>query len=447
MQTKIPTFDLIEGGNGMTSNLSSLSKPFNHDIDNKLADIEVVLSLTQTMTQSNMDDTTVADEEEHVVVKEVKFTKQAMNGKKKVSTLGSKNKKKQAEVLEKSKDDSSKLNIPISKGLKQEIDDSLQKSMDIKKSAVAQELELPAKKNITAFEESKMIEPPQNSDEKVKSNITTPSPNRFFKKKNYDEFKPTFESSNSTTDNRFYEKIKEEPEKKLKCFQVKAIKPFDPYFSSKENMSSNIPRVELKEEEEPKVTGASCYLLVNNLESDDINSQITYNLFRSFGTLHELYFFREESHALLFYNSEQDALKTRAAMNGRVFCGCKLKIKILEAEHFKLLLKCNEYEKYPMHSKTSSKPNERSKKGLNNPTETIHISNLKPEFVTYELLTSLFAKFGAPKAVKISQNGNKPMSYIQFHSIEESILAVAHMNGKDVRGKKLNVAFTRTQIS
>lgn len=346
----------------------------------------------------------------------------------------------------------------ISKGLKQEIQDSLDK-VSIPPQKECEERKVSEEENLSKQEGEDEFEPQytisQGSDN-INRNSTTP--NRFTLKKAYEDFIPGRSNTNSTKSNNtaIVERIKTGPKKQLQVFRDAQIKEFH-MGQEKENVEvnlqreiENIPKEEAVVVERPKVKTDTCFLLVNNLDNEDINPQITFNLFKSFGTLLEVNFYRPECHALLTYASSQEALKTRAAMNGRFFCGCKIRIEMLEAEHYALLTMANQYEKYPMHAKFQppTKANERSKKGLNNPTDTIHISNLRTELVTYENLTLFFARFGTPVKMFIDKkNPEKPMSYVKYNSIEESIMAVAYMNGKDIRGKKLNVAFTRTNIS
>lgn len=87
-----------------------------------------------------------------------------------------------------------------------------------------------------------------------------------------------------------------------------------------------------------------------------------------------------------------------------------------------------------------------AKMTLNSPSLVIHISNLKQEMCDHEKMHELFHPFGKIDAIHIEKLPPKYMCHIKFSLLKESLLAVAYMHNKEIKGRKMYISFTRKKL-
>lgn len=83
---------------------------------------------------------------------------------------------------------------------------------------------------------------------------------------------------------------------------------------------------------------------------------------------------------------------------------------------------------------------------LNPPSLVLHISSLKQEICDHEKMHELFRPYGKIEAIHIEKVPPRYMCHIKFSALKESLMAVAHMHNKDIKGRKMLISFTRKKL-
>jgi RNA recognition motif-containing protein len=79
----------------------------------------------------------------------------------------------------------------------------------------------------------------------------------------------------------------------------------------------------------------------------------------------------------------------------------------------------------------------------------VHVSNISFH-TTEETLTEMFSVYGVVKAVKIvrsGQPGEKAFGFVEMSSPDAAREAVNSLDGKEIQGRRLNVAIAKDSFS
>lgn len=84
---------------------------------------------------------------------------------------------------------------------------------------------------------------------------------------------------------------------------------------------------------------------------------------------------------------------------------------------------------------------------INQPSATIHVSNLKKDTCNQQFMMDLFSKYGKVEGVKIiSQQNFKNMCLVKMGNIEQAICSIAYLHGQYIMGRKIQISFTHSKI-
>lgn len=268
----------------------------------------------------------------------------------------------------------------------------------------------------------------QSNPKKVKSTSNTFSSSGYSASKDNGTFK-SFNLKDPKSSTTFQKERSEKKSKKIKS----------------NNSAQKTNEKQINELYDPEIASQYKYLLLKNLNEEVTNSHI-YNLFQCYGKVSTIYFKQTESYALIEFENSRQATVSKTVLDDHIFFGNQLEILILSQAHFSILTMEPGFDIYRCRQEIFNSKTKLS--FVNYPSDTIYVSNLRDAVCNYDFIVETFAGFGTIEAMKFNRKiKDKNSCFIKFSNISESILAIAHMNMRDVCGRKLNVSFTKTNVA
>jgi len=84
---------------------------------------------------------------------------------------------------------------------------------------------------------------------------------------------------------------------------------------------------------------------------------------------------------------------------------------------------------------------------VNPPSVILHVSNLKKESCDYEIIHSLFSKFGTVLKISFILMFNcRNMALVKFSTLSEAINAMSELHNYILNGRKIMISFTKSKI-
>jgi len=192
-------------------------------------------------------------------------------------------------------------------------------------------------------------------------------------------------------------------------------------------------------------------LHVNGLEHKEIRVQMLYNIFSNFGNILKIIFMKSKASALIEFENVDYATIAKDYLNNIVFMGKPLRVNY--SNYPTIQIRNKQSSKFSSEETFIGNPkNFRFKKNknisINPPSSTMHISNLVKEVCTDEnVIKNYFSQYGKVEAIKFLFGDNsKNMCLLRMGSIEESLRAMAYLHDTDLKGRKIQISFTRSKI-
>ncbi|KAL4435695.1 hypothetical protein ABPG74_018246 [Tetrahymena malaccensis] len=188
----------------------------------------------------------------------------------------------------------------------------------------------------------------------------------------------------------------------------------------------------------------SLVIYINHLMSKDITLNHLYNVFSNFGDIVKIILKRNKCTAFIEYTMQENATKAKEYMDKKVFFDNEIRVFY---SHFETLQKQDDkFQEQFIGSEQTNRFQKDSKMTLNPPSLVLHISSLKQEICDHEKMHELFRPYGKIEAIHIEKVPPRYMSHIKFSSLKESLMAIAHMHNKEIKGRKMLISFTRKKL-
>ncbi|KAL4510793.1 hypothetical protein ABPG72_004947 [Tetrahymena utriculariae] len=188
----------------------------------------------------------------------------------------------------------------------------------------------------------------------------------------------------------------------------------------------------------------SLVIYVNHLMSKDITVTHLYNVFSNFGDIVKIIMKRNKCTAFIEYTMQENATKAKEYMDKKTFFDNEIRVFY---SHFETLQKQDDkFQEQFIGSEQTNRFQKDSKMTLNPPSLVLHISSLKQEICDHEKMHELFRPYGKIEAIHIEKVPPRYMSHIKFSSLKESLMAIAHMHNKEIKGRKMLISFTRKKL-
>ncbi|EAS03833.2 polypyrimidine tract-binding protein (macronuclear) [Tetrahymena thermophila SB210] len=188
----------------------------------------------------------------------------------------------------------------------------------------------------------------------------------------------------------------------------------------------------------------SLVIYVNHLMNKDITVTHLYNIFSNFGDIVKIILKRNKCTAFIEYTMQENATKAKEFMDKKIFFDNEIRVFY---SHFETLQKQDDkFQEQFIGSEQTNRFQKDSKMTLNPPSLVLHISSLKQEICDHEKIHELFRPYGKIEAIHIEKVPPRYMSHIKFSSLKESLMAIAHMHNKEIKGRKMLISFTRKKL-
>lgn len=83
---------------------------------------------------------------------------------------------------------------------------------------------------------------------------------------------------------------------------------------------------------------------------------------------------------------------------------------------------------------------------INPPSAVLHVANLHRSACEESVIRHHFEPFGPIEGIKFMLNEPKNMCLVKMGSLNDSLVAASRLHNKEVRGRKLQISFTRSRI-
>lgn len=196
---------------------------------------------------------------------------------------------------------------------------------------------------------------------------------------------------------------------------------------------------------------SSKVLVVNRVNTIDVNCLMLMNLFGCFGNIKKILLNLKSAFALVEMETDEQGRMAIKHLNNVIFFGSNLKVKT--SKYNTVSSKSLEKEKNPDvqflrgHYKYFRYKEDLQIK-VNKPSNIVHVTFLSGNFTSY-LLYKLVSQINEPaKIVKMNKNSIVSEMYlVEFETVNQAIEVLSVLHNKKIDGKLLKISFSHTDIS